>query len=74
MLIRYARVSTTGQNPDLQLDALKQAGCVRIFKDTIAGAKAERSVLKDTLSHLRRDDTLMVWKLGLGERRNKNPV
>ena len=63
MLIGYARVSTTDQNPNLQLDALKQAGCERIFEDTISGAKADRPGLKDTLSHLRRDDTLVVWKL-----------
>src|SRR5712691_9170055 len=63
MLIGYARVSTTDQNLDLQLDALKQAGCELLFTDTISGAKAERPGLKDALSHLRRDDTLVVWKL-----------
>ena len=63
MLIGYARVSTTDQNLDLQLDALQQAGCERIFQDTISGAKSERPGLKDALSHLRRDDTLVVWKL-----------
>jgi DNA invertase Pin-like site-specific DNA recombinase len=63
VLIGYARVSTADQNLDLQLDALKQAGCERIFHDMISGAKAERPGLQDTLSHLRRDDTLVVWKL-----------
>ena len=63
MLIGYARVSTTDQNLDLQIDALQKAGCERIFQDTISGAKADRPGLKDTLSHLRRDDTLVVWKL-----------
>jgi len=63
MLIGYARVSTTDQNLDLQLDALQQAGCELLFTDTISGAKAERPGLKDALSHLRRDDTLVVWKL-----------
>ena len=63
MLIGYARVSTQDQNLDLQLDALKQAGCELLFTDTLSGAKAERPGLKDTLSHLRRDDTLVVWKL-----------
>jgi DNA invertase Pin-like site-specific DNA recombinase len=45
------------------LDALKQAGCERIFEDTMSGAKAERPGLQGALSHLRRDDTLVVWKL-----------
>jgi Site-specific recombinases, DNA invertase Pin homologs len=63
VLIGYARVSTQDQNLDLQLDALQKAGCERIFQDTISGAKADRPGLKDTLSHLRRDDTLVVWKL-----------
>jgi DNA invertase Pin-like site-specific DNA recombinase len=63
VLIGYARVSTQEQNLDLQLDALQKAGCERIFQDTISGAKAERPGLKDALSHLRRDDTLVVWKL-----------
>lgn len=63
MFIGYARVSTTDQNLDLQLDALKQAGCELLFTDTLSGAKAERPGLKDAFSHLRRDDTLVVWKL-----------
>jgi DNA invertase Pin-like site-specific DNA recombinase len=60
MLIGYARVSTSDQTLDLQKDALKQAGCDRIFTDTASGAKAERTGLDEALSHLRDGDTLVV--------------
>lgn len=62
-LIGYARVSTIEQTLDLQLDALKVAGCTRTFTDTISGAKAERPGLTDALSHLRQGDVLVVWRL-----------
>src|ERR687884_447917 len=65
MLIGYARVSTTEQNLDLQLDALRKAGCddTHIFTDKITGTKQERPGLTDALSHLRPGDTLVVWRL-----------
>lgn len=63
MLIGYARVSTADQNLDLQKDALKQAGCERLFTDTASGAKSERPGLTDALRECRQGDTLVVWKL-----------
>jgi DNA invertase Pin-like site-specific DNA recombinase len=63
MLIGYARVSTQDQTLDLQTDALKRADCEMIFTDTTSGAKAERPGLQDAMSHLRPDDTLVVWRL-----------
>ena len=63
MLIGYARVSTGDQTLDLQLDALKQAGCEKTFTDTVSGTKAERPGLIDALGFLRPDDTLVVWRL-----------
>lgn len=61
--IGYVRVSTEDQNLTLQLDALKQNGCVRVFTDKIGGARAERPGLNEALSHLRGGDALVVWKL-----------
>jgi len=65
MLIGYARVSTTEQNLDLQLDALRKAGCTdtNIFTDKITGTKQEQPGLNDALSHLRPGDTFVVWRL-----------
>src|SRR5258707_4366803 len=63
MLIGYARVSTTDQTLDLQTDALKRAGCEKIFTDTTSGAKSERPGLQEAMNHLRAGDTLVVWRL-----------
>lgn len=63
MNIGYARVSTEDQNPDLQLAALKKAGCKRIFADKATGAHVKRPELAKCLKTLAKDDTLVVWKL-----------
>src|SRR4051812_24479703 len=63
MLIGYARVSTTDQTLDLQLDALTNAGCTKTFTDTVSGGTAERPGLAEAFSHLRNGDTLVVWRL-----------
>src|SRR5947209_2287833 len=63
MLIGYARVSKTEQHLELQLDALNKVGCEQIFTDKITGSKTERKGLEEALSHLRKGDTLVVWRL-----------
>ena len=62
-LLGYARVSTQDQNLDLQIEALTQAGCKRIFEDKISGSRAERPGLAKALDMMREGDTLVVWKL-----------
>jgi DNA invertase Pin-like site-specific DNA recombinase len=62
-LIGYARVSTDEQTVDLQLDALKQAGCRRVFEETASGAQKDRPQLREAIKFLNRGDILVVWKL-----------
>ena len=63
MKIGYCRVSTDEQNPDLQLAALKRAGCRRIFTDKATGAHVRRPQLTRCLAALQAGDVLVVWKL-----------
>nr|WP_265099148.1 recombinase family protein [Vibrio campbellii] len=63
VLIGYARVSTQSQSLDLQISALKKAGCEKIFTDIASGAKTARPGLKDAEMVLRKGDALVVWKL-----------
>jgi len=63
MKIGYARVSTLDQNPELQMDALEQAGCEKICSDKISGAKADRPGLDDALEYAREGDCIVVWRL-----------
>lgn len=63
MKIGYARVSTLEQNLDFQIDALKKAGCEKIITDGASGLLADRPGLTKLKEMLRRNDTLVVWRL-----------
>jgi DNA invertase Pin-like site-specific DNA recombinase len=63
MHLGYARVSTGEQTLHLQEDALKSAACAELYTDTASGTKAERPGLASALDHLRKGDTLVVWRL-----------
>jgi DNA invertase Pin-like site-specific DNA recombinase len=63
MIVGYARVSTQDQNPQLQLDALRAAGCDQVFEERATGATRDRPELVVCLRTLRTGDTLVVWKL-----------
>ena len=63
VLVGYARVSTGDQKPELQLDALRQTGCERIFVETASGMKADRPELARALEFARRDNQIVEWRL-----------
>ncbi|MBF9051729.1 recombinase family protein [Roseobacter sp. HKCCD9010] len=64
MMIGYARVSTDEQKMDLQIAALKKAGCERIFCDNgVSGADMERSGLSAAIQAAKCGGTLVVWRL-----------
>lgn len=63
MLIGYARVSTDDQNLHLQHDALKNAGCEKLFNDQITGSKIQRPGLEAALEFARERDVIVVWRL-----------
>ncbi|OGJ97379.1 MAG: resolvase [Candidatus Raymondbacteria bacterium RIFOXYC2_FULL_50_21] len=62
-LVGYARVSTQDQNLNLQNDALKAAGCKKIYRDKASGAAEDRKGLSEAIEYMRKGDTLVIWKL-----------
>lgn len=64
-LLGYARVSTADQDLELQLAALRRAGCdeTQIFQDVASGARTARPGLEACLHALHPGDTLLVWRL-----------
>ncbi|SEP93085.1 recombinase family protein [Nitrosomonas ureae] len=74
-IIGYARVSTEDQHLDLQIDALKLAGCSAIFEDRGVSATAKRRPgFEKALSHLQTGDVFVVWKMDRAFRSLKNAL
>ena len=63
MKIGYARVSTIEQNLDVQLQALKKAGCQKIFREKVSGATRDRPEFQRMLDQIRNGDVIVFWKL-----------
>lgn len=75
MKVGYARVSTFEQDLDLQMDGLEKEGCDRIFCDQgESGAKGSRPEWDNCLDHLRKGDTLVIWKLDRASRSTKHLI
>lgn len=63
-LVGYARVSTIDQNLDIQLEALKSAGCKKIFSEKKSGtSKKDRTALDECMEYIREGDTLVVTRI-----------
>ena len=74
MKIGYARVSTREQSLTMQVIALEEAGCEKIYEEVISGAKADRPILESLIKQLRPGDVLVIWKLDRLGRSLKNLV
>lgn len=60
MKIGYARVSTTDQNLDRQLEQLKKVDSKKIFQEKISGKNTNRPQLQALLDFIREDDEVVV--------------
>ena len=64
MIVGYARVSSTGQNLDSQIEALKKAGCEKIFMEKKSGKQFEnREELQNAIDFVRSGDVFIVTRL-----------
>lgn len=71
-IIGYARVSTTGQSLESQLDQLAAAGAEKIFQEKISGVKKNRPQMTAMLDYIREGDTVIACKLDRIARSTKN--
>jgi DNA invertase Pin-like site-specific DNA recombinase len=63
-VIGYARVSSSGQDLDIQLAALKAAGCDVIRSEKVSGSSTSgRAELRNLLDFIRKEDTLVVTRI-----------
>jgi DNA invertase Pin-like site-specific DNA recombinase len=63
MTYGYARVSTVGQTLEAQLQQLHDAGCDRVFREKVSGARADRRELNKLIKDLEPDDVVVVTRI-----------
>ncbi|WHY79038.1 recombinase family protein [Neobacillus sp. WH10] len=61
--VGYARVSSLGQDLELQIEKLKEYGCKKIYKEKESGARSDRIELANALEYIREGDKLVVYKI-----------
>ncbi|WP_445486491.1 recombinase family protein [Niallia sp. 03133] len=74
MIIGYARVSTTDQNLNLQIDALEKYGCELIYQEKVTGTKKDRPQLAELMTILRPGDKVVIYKLDRISRSTKHLI
>ena len=74
MQVGYARVSTSEQNIQNQIDLLQQQGCEQIYTDIASGVREDRKGLNEMLSYLREGDIVVVYKTDRIFRSLKNMI
>ncbi|MBA4781331.1 recombinase family protein [Blastomonas sp.] len=64
MIVGYARVSSSGQNLEVQLDQLAAAGCDKVFSEKRSGRATDgRDALANAIDFVREGDILTVTRL-----------
>jgi DNA invertase Pin-like site-specific DNA recombinase len=74
MKIGYARVSTSDQNLEMQIDALKKYGCDQIYEEKMTGTKKDRPKLAELMTILRPSDSVVIYKLDRISRSTKHLI
>ena len=62
-IVGYARVSSTGQSLDVQLEKLGHAGCDKVYQEKRSGTDANRPELKAALDYVREGDVFVFTKI-----------
>ena len=62
MIFGYARVSTTEQNLDIQIELLRKNGCEKIYTDIASGVRSNRKGLNELIKYMRQGDTVIASK------------
>lgn len=63
MILGYARVSTKDQSLNLQVDALKKAGCKDVYSEKVSGRSTRKPELEKLLANIREGDIVIVYSL-----------
>ena len=61
--VGYARVSTNEQNLDMQIEALRAAGCTNVYWEKVSARSRHRPELELAIKELQPGDIFMVWRL-----------